>query len=65
MKIFSAAKRKRKHNVKYAKSTYEEKALFMSQNMFAEETVEKDVPPRDTKEGAIKLAKGMTKLCFK
>ena len=51
--------------MKYAKPTYEEKALFMSQNMFAEETVEKDVPARDTKEGAIKLAKGMTKLCFK
>ena len=50
--------------MKYAKPTYEEKALFMSQNMFAEETVEKDVPARDNK-GAIKLAKGMTKLCFK
>ena len=53
------------NNVKYAKPTDEEKALFMLQNMFAEETVEKDVPVRDTKEGAIKLTKGMTKLCFK
>ena len=64
-KFFSTAKRKRKHNVKYAKPTDEEKALFMSPNMFAEEAVEKDVPVRDTKEGAIKLTKGMTKLCFK
>ena len=47
------------------KPTDEEKALFMSQNMFAEEAVQKDVPVRDTKEGAIKLTKGMTKLCFK
>ena len=64
-KIFSTAKRKRKNNVKYAKPTDEEKALFISQNMFPEETVEKDVPVRDTKEGAIKLTKSMTKLCFK
>ena len=64
-KFFSTAKRKRKHNVEYAKPTDEEKALFMSQNMFAEEAVEKDVPVRDTKEGAIKLTKGMTKLYFK
>ena len=47
------------------KPTDEEKALFMSQNMFEEEAVEKDVPVRDTKEGAFKLTKGMTKLCFK
>ena len=51
--------------MKYAKPTNEEKVLFMSQNMFAEETVEKDVSVRDTKEGAIKLTKSMTKLCFK
>ena len=59
------ANEKYANNVKYAKPTDEEKALFMLQNMFAEETVEKDVPVRDTKEGAIKLTKGMTKLCFK
>ena len=64
-KFSSTVKRKRKHNVKYAKPTVEEKALFMSQNMFAEETVEKNVTVRDTEEGAIKLTKGMTKLCFK
>ena len=64
-KLFSTAKRKRKHNMKYAKPTDGEKGSFMSQNMFGEETVEKDVPVRDTKEGAIKLRKGMTKLCFK
>ena len=64
-KSFSTAKRKRKHNVKYAKPTDEEKALFMSQNIFAEEAVEKNLPVCDTKEGAIKLTKGMTKLCFK
>ena len=51
--------------MKYAKPTDGEKGSFMSQNMFGEETVEKDVPVRDTKEGAIKLTKGMTKLCFK
>ena len=51
--------------MKYAKPIDEEKALFISQNMFTEETVEKDVPVRDTKEGAIKLTKRMTKLCFK
>ena len=64
-KLFSIAKRQRKHNVKYANPTDEEKALFMSQNMFAEEAGWKDVPVRDTKEGAIKLTKGMAKLCFK
>ena len=53
--FFSTAKRKRKHNAEYANPTDEEKALFMLQNMFAEATVEKDVPVRDTKEGAIKL----------
>ena len=51
--------------MKYTKPTDEEKALFMSQNMFAEEAVEKGVPVRDTKEGGIKLTKSMTKLCFK
>ena len=55
-RFFSAAKRKRKHNVK---------AWFMSQNMFAQERVVKDEPIRDTKEGAIKLTKGMTKMCLK
>ena len=65
IKFFLTAKRKRKHNVKYAKPTVEEKALFMSQNMVAEKTVEKNVTVRDTEEGAIKLTKGMTKLCFK
>ena len=63
-KSFSTAKRKRTHNVKYAKPTDEEKT-FMSQNMFAEEIVETDVLVRDTEEGAIKLTKVMTKLCFK
>ena len=51
--------------MKYAKPTDEEKALFISKNMFAEETVEKDVPVRDAEEGSIKLTKGMTKPCFK
>ena len=51
--------------MKYAKPTDGEKGSFMWQNMIGEETVEKDVPVRDTKEGAIKLTKGMTKLCFK
>ena len=55
-RFFSTAKRKRKHNVK---------AWFMSQNMFAQERVVKDEPIRDTKEGAIKLTKGMTKMCLK
>ena len=64
-KFFTTMKRKRKHNVKYAKPTDEEKALFMSQNTFAEETVEKDVPVCDSKEAAIKLTKSMTRLCFK
>ena len=59
-KFFSTARRKRKHNVKNAKPTDEEKALFMSQNIFAEKTVENDVTVRDTEEGAIKLTKGMT-----
>ena len=57
-KFFSTAKRKRKHNVKYAKAADEEKAIFMSQNIFAEETVEKDITVRDTEEEAIKLTKG-------
>ena len=35
-KFFSTAKRQRKHNVKYAKPTDEEKALFISQNMLVE-----------------------------
>ena len=77
-KFFSTAKRKRKHSVKYTKPPdeekalfmsqnmfAEEKALFMSQNMFAEETVETVAPLCDTKKVAIKLTKGMTKLCFK
>ena len=64
-KSFSTAKRKWKHIVKYAKPAEEEKVLFMSQTMFGEETVEKNVTVRDTEEGAIKLTKGMTKLCFK
>ena len=64
-KFFSTTKRKRKHSVKYTKPSDEEKALFMSQNMFAEETVETVAPLCDTKEVAIKLTKGMTKLCFK
>ena len=64
-KFFSTAKRKQKHNVKYAKPADEEKALLMSQNMFAEETVEKDEPGSHTKERAIKLTKGMTKMCLK
>ena len=51
--------------MKYAKPADEEKVLFMSQTMFGEETVEKNVTVRDTEEGAIKLTKGMTKLCFK
>ena len=57
-KFFSTAKRKRKHNVKYAKATDEEKAIFMSQNIFAEERVEKDITVRDTEEEAMKLTKG-------
>ena len=47
-KFFSATKQKQKYNVKYTKDTDEEKALFMSQNILAEETVDKDVLLRDT-----------------
>ena len=64
-KSVPTAKRKRKHNGKQAKPTDKEKALFMSQSTFVEVTVEKDVPLCDTKEGAIKLTKGVTKLPFK